>query len=321
MSFHGASVVIAGGSRGLGLEMARVFAAEGARLTLLARDREELDRARRELITLGGYVIVHTCDIRNQDEVERVVGQIVRERGRIDVLVNNAGVIQVGPFQNMTVADFDEQLDVYVRGPLFLIKAVEPIMSSQGRGRIVNIASIGGVIAVPHLVPYSSAKFAMTGLSDGLRAELARKGIMVTTAVPGLMRTGSHVNAFFKGRHAREYGWFTALLGVPLVSISAERAARRIVEACRTGDAFVAIGMPVRIAQVMNAVLPGATALIMKLAARALPPPVHPSGSEGRTGWESRSGLMPSLLARPADRAIARNNEQKVQPAADRVLL
>jgi NAD(P)-dependent dehydrogenase (short-subunit alcohol dehydrogenase family) len=319
VSFRGASVVITGGSRGLGLELARVFAAEGARLTLLARSRDELNAARRDLIALGGYVIVHECDIRNRDEVDRVVGLIVRERRRIDVLINNAGILQVGPFENMGLEDFEEQMAVHVRGPLHLMQAVTPIMKRQGRGRIVNISSIGGVVAIPHLVPYSSAKFALTGLSDGVRAELAGSGIRVTTVVPGLMRTGSHGNALFKGRHTREYNWFAGLLGVPFLSLDPERTAHRIVEACRTGDAYVAIGGPARIAHIINALAPKTTALMMNLAARTLPPPTHPAGDEGRTGWATRRGAVMPRLARRADRSISRRKASAFQPATGRV--
>jgi NAD(P)-dependent dehydrogenase (short-subunit alcohol dehydrogenase family) len=311
MYFRGASVVITGGSRGLGLEMARIFAREGARLTLLARDREELERARRELIGLGGYVQVHACDIRNREEAERTVGLILNERGRIDVLINNASVIEVGPFENADLSDFEEELDVHVWGPLYLIRAAAPVMKQQGGGRIVNISSIGGVVAIPHLIPYSTAKFAMTGLSDGLRAELAKDGILVTTVVPGLMRTGSHVKAFFKGQHKKEFGWFSVLAGRPLLSISSERAARLIVQAVRHGKPSLVLSGPARILKTMNALFPGLTAAGMKIAGRALPSPGQQEGNRRKSGWESVSVLSPSLLTRFADKAIERNNEQK----------
>lgn len=311
MHFRGASIVITGGSRGLGLEMARIFAREGARLTLLARDREKLERARRELIGLGGYVQVHDCDIRNQDEVERTVGLIMNERGRIDVLINNASVIEVGPFENADLADFAEELDVHVWGPLYLIRAVAPVMKLQGGGRVVNISSIGGAVAVPHLIPYSTAKSALTGLSDGLRAELAKDGILVTTVLPGLMRTGSHVKAFFKGQHEKEFGWFSVLAGRRFLSISAERAARLIVEAARYGKSSLVLSGPARILKTMNALFPGAIAAVMKIAGRALPIPKAGDGDRRRSGWESVSALSPSLLTRAADKAIERNNEQR----------
>jgi short-subunit dehydrogenase len=119
-------------------------------------------------------------------------------------------------------------------------------MRRRGFGRIVNIASIGGEAAVPHLVPYCVGKFALVGLSDGLRAELAQEGILVTTVSPGLMRTGSHLKALFKGRHRQEYGWFASAASAPVLSVSAEHAARIIVRACERGAAKVVIGLPAR---------------------------------------------------------------------------
>src|SRR5262249_59696441 len=98
---------------------------------------------------------------------------------------------------------------------------------------IVNIPSIGGRTAVPHMAPYSASKFALAGFSDAIRAELARDKIYVTTVTPGLMRTGSHIHAKFKGNHAAEYRWFDWSRKIPLASISIERAARKISDACR----------------------------------------------------------------------------------------
>src|SRR5947207_4943379 len=96
-----------------------------------------------------------------------------------------------------------------------------------GEGRVVNIASIGGKVAIPHLAPYCASKFALVGLSDAIRAELARDNICVTTVCPGLMRTGSHLNASFKGDHRREFAWFSLGAALPIFSIDANRAARQ----------------------------------------------------------------------------------------------
>lgn len=100
-------------------------------------------------------------------------------------------------------------------------------MRARRRGRIVNITSIGGKVGMPHLLPYTCAKFATVGLSEGLRAELGREGIRVTTIVPGLMRTGSHLKAMFRGQHEQEFTWFSLGASLPLVSMGAERAARQ----------------------------------------------------------------------------------------------
>ena len=107
-------------------------------------------------------------------------------------MVNNAGMIQVGPLATTTKEDFVTALDVMFWGTLYPTLAVLPQMRARGRGHIVNITSIGDLVSVPHLLPYTCAKFAAVGLSEGLRAELGPVGIRVTTVVPGLMRTGSY---------------------------------------------------------------------------------------------------------------------------------
>lgn len=310
IDFQGLSVVITGGSRGLGLEIARHFAAEGAKLTLLARDPDELDRATDQLRPSGADVVAIACDVRNRQAVEEAVGAIIEKRGAIDVLINNAGVIEVAPFENLDLDDFQESVDTHAWGPLHLIRAVVPHMKGRKTGRIVNISSIGGIVAVPHLLAYSMGKFALTGLSDGFRAELAKDGIRVTTVIPGLMRTGSHVNAFFKGQHRKEFAWFAISGANPLVSTSASRAARRIVDACRFGDPRLIITFPAYLLHLVNALFPGITAFGTSLAARLLPAPVPPGGNSLHTGKESSSAAAPSFLTKPSDKVIARNNEQ-----------
>ena len=236
VDFKGRTVVIFGGSRGLGLAMAREFSTAGAHVVLAARDEEELERAAADIERQGGTATTISCDITDRGQITRTVDRIVHDRGGIDVLVNNAGIIQVGPLEHMTIDDFEEAMATHFWGPLYAILAALPYMRGEGSRRIVNISSIGGKIAVPHLLPYSASKFALTGLSEGLRAELSSQGFAVTTVCPGLMRTGSTYNAMFKGQHRREFAWFHLSNAIPGVSVSAARAARRIVDACRHGD-------------------------------------------------------------------------------------
>ena len=235
--FKGKSVLITGGSRGLGLVMARELAHEGAKLTLVARDEEELDRATRDIRARqpSAAVTAVSADVRRRYDAERAIAQAVERYGRIDVLINNAGIIQVGPLDHMKLSDYDDAMNTHFWGPLYMITAALPHMRREGEGRIVNISSIGGRIAIPHLVPYSASKFALAGLSEGLRMELAGDNIVVTTVYPGLMRTGSPVNAMFKGKRPQEYAWFAISDSLPLASIDAGRAARQIVDACRQG--------------------------------------------------------------------------------------
>ena len=309
IDFRGRSVLITGGSRGLGLLIARELGRQGARVTIAARDRAELERAREDLVARGVEVDIVTCDIRHRDEAEQLVQQIVTRTSTIDVLINNAGVIQVGPIDHMDVADFEEAMKVHFWGPVHTMRAAIPSMRRQGGGRIVNISSIGGKIGVPHLTPYCASKFALTGLSAALNAELARDRIYVTTVCPGMMRTGSPFNAWFKGRHRDEFTWFAISDSAPVLSIGGERAAAQVVEACRYGDAELVITWPAKLAVLANAVMPESVALMMGIANRLLPGPTGESGDHARSGWQSQSKWAPSPLTRLSDRAAAANNE------------
>lgn len=307
MDFRDKSIVITG-ARGLALELARVFAEEGAYLTLLARNEKELINARRILGETGNRVLTLRCDVSRQDEVDQAIGKVLERYGSVDVLVNNAGLIQVGPVEEMTLDDFKAAMDIHGWGPLYTMRKVVPSMIRQGEGRIVNISSIGGLVAVPHLLPYVMSKFALTGLSDGMRAELARYGISITTVCPGLMRTGSPVNALFRGQYEKEYFWFAAADSNPLLSMDASKAARRIVEACRYGEARLITTIPAKLLHGMNALLTGTTAAIMKISARLLPDAGVDGGDRLYRGWESRS-KTPRWLTYLSDKVITRNNQ------------
>jgi short-subunit dehydrogenase len=302
------TVLITGGSRGLGLVMAREFAREGSRLVLCARDEQELDQARLDVEKLGGDVMIVPCDVRNTNEVNDMIAAVNSRFGAVDVLVNNAGVIQVGPLEVMTHEDFDLAMQAHFWGPLNTIVAVLPSMRQRKTGRIVNISSIGGKVSVPHLVPYSASKFALVGLSKGLRAELMKDGVKVTTVCPGLMRTGSPRNADFKGKHQFEYAWFSISDALPLLSVSAENAARQVVSACKRGDAELVISIPAKIAVLFDSLFPEAMSQMLALANRVLPE-AGGVGTETRKGRESSSSWSPSWLTTLNEEAALRNNE------------
>src|SRR5262245_5045236 len=139
-SFRDKSVFITGGSRGLGLELARILARERASIALVARNITALDAAERELIELGALVLKIPCDVRNQEEVQAAIGEAARNFGKIDVLINNAGIIEVGPFDQMTLQDYQNAMATHAWGPLYAILAVIPYMRNAGGGRIVNIS-------------------------------------------------------------------------------------------------------------------------------------------------------------------------------------
>lgn len=308
--FAGKTVLITGGSRGLGLVLARAFADEGAKVVICARDREELQRAKADIESRGGEVYDYGCDMRNKSEVETMVEFIRSRIGPVDVLINNAGVIQVGPLELQTQQDFEDAMAIHFWAPFYAMQAVLPEMRRKREGRIVNIASIGAKVPVPHLAPYCASKFALAGLSASMRNELTKDNIYVTTVNPGLMRTGSHINAYFKGQNEAEFALFSLSAALPLTSIKAERAAAQIVDAARRGDAELIISVQAKLAAKAFALAPELVSDVMSLINGLLPGPGG-IGTDMATGLNSTSEVAPSLLTILNDKASYRNNELK----------
>lgn len=307
-------VLITGGSRGLGLVLAREFAARGCRIAICARDGHELARARAELAERGADVLALPCDVADENAVRDLVDAVTARFGTIDILVNNASIIQVGPLETMTADDFHHAMSINFFGTLYTTLAVLPGMMQRRQGRIVNVTSIGGKVAVPHLLPYDCAKFAAVAFSEGSRAELASHGIKVTTVVPGLMRTGSPPNALFKGQAPLEYSWFALGDATPLTATGARRAARRIVEAARRGEAEVTLTWQAKLLRLTAGTLPGALADILGVVDRLLPEP----GGIGRRqvpGRDVATAITRSPLTALMRRAAARNNEDPAPQA------
>jgi NAD(P)-dependent dehydrogenase (short-subunit alcohol dehydrogenase family) len=307
-SFQGKVALITGGSRGLGLVLARQICDEGGRVAILARDGDELERAQNDLAARGGEVLTVRCDLLERAQIQVAVQQTLGRFGKIDILINNAGIIEVGPLDHMSREDFERGMGVHFWAPYELMMQIVPEMRRRGGGRIVNISSIGGKMAVPHMAPYSASKFALTGFSDAVRAELANDNIFVTTVTPGLMRTGSHVNAKFKGRRDAEFAWFSASSGMPLISMRAERAARKILAASRRGQPSLTLTFAARGQVVANALFPNLAGHAMKLVNRFLPGAGGPNGNESRPGSKMRR-IIPYFVTHLADKATVRNNE------------
>jgi len=276
--------LITGGSRGLGLIIAQKLCRAGAKVALIARDADELARAESDLVDRGGEVLTISCDLLEREQIEAAVQKTINRFGAIDILINNAGIIQVGPLEHMMREDFERAMQLHFWAPFDLIRRVVPEMRRRGGGRIVNISSIGGKIAVPHMAPYTASKFALAGFSDALRAELARENILVTTVTPGMMRTGSQGHANFKGDQSSEYKWFVASSALPLASISAEHAARKILAACARGKPALIMPIPARALILANALCPNLFGHVMKIVNAYLPPAVGPSGDASRAG-------------------------------------
>ncbi|MCA9971813.1 MAG: SDR family NAD(P)-dependent oxidoreductase [Anaerolineales bacterium] len=311
----GQVVLITGASRGLGYLLAHEFAAAGCRLVICARHPQPLFEVEGELRRQGADVLAVPCDVADQAQVQHLVDEATRHYGRIDIVVNNAGIIQAGPVEAMTLADFEQALDVMYWGILYTTWAVLPQMRRRGHGRIVTVTSIGGKVSVPHLLPYNSAKFAAIGLSQGLRAELAGDGIRVTTIVPGLMRTGSHLQAQFKGNHAQEFTWFSLGASLPLVSMDARRAARQIVQATRRGDTERVLSIPAQLLARWHGLFPGLTTEMLTLVNALLLPEATAGKTAVRTGEAVQAELAPwharllGLLTILGQRAARRNHQ------------
>ncbi|MCC2274470.1 SDR family NAD(P)-dependent oxidoreductase [Streptomyces sp. ET3-23] len=312
---EGKVALVTGSSRGLGLLIARELARRGCRVLLCARDGTGLERAERMLRAEGGRVCAMACDVTDPEAAERLVGTATATFGGLDILVNNAGVIQVGPFTAMTEADFREAMETMYFAPLRLVRTALPALRERGGARIVTIASLGGRVPAPHLLPYAGAKFALTGLSEGLRAELAAEGISVTTVLPGLMRTGSHTAALFHGRPDREYAWFATAAGMPLLSMDAQRAARAVVRAAERRRPELVLTPVAKAAARLHGVLPATTARVLALGARLLPGPgaVPDRGVPGREAARRLGSAAVGRLTVLNDRAAQRLN-QRVGP-------
>lgn len=304
--------LVAGASRGLGLLIARELGRSGYRLVICARDASELQRAADDLRERGYEVSTHVCDVADNDAVTALVRHTEDEVGPIDVLICVAGVIQVGPLAALDRSHFEDAVSIMLWGPINTALAVVGPMRQRRRGRIGIVSSIGGLVSVPHLLPYSTAKFGAVGFARGLRAELAGSGVSVTTITPGLMRTGSHYRAKFVGQQAAELAWFGAGASLPGMSMDAERAATRIVDAVLAGKAQLILTPLAHVGMRVNGMAPNLTAVFMNVAGRVLPK--APAQADGTTleGWQAEGALRPGarrlfrgitvLGARAADR-------------------
>ena len=312
MDLRGKVVLITGGSHGLGVALARRFARKGASLVLCARDQAELDRVRHDLAKYEGKVFTMTCDVGDREQVARLIDASINHYGHLDVVVNNAGVIRVGPVESMTIEDYENAMNTMFWGTVYTTLAALPHLRERAQARIVNITSIGARVSVPHLVPYSCAKFACAAFSEGMRSELGATGVKVVTIAPGLMRTGSHINAEFKGAEDGEAAWFSLGASLPGVSMGAERAAAQIVSATEKGTAEKILSAPANLLSRFHGLFPGMTADILGLVSQLLP----------RGGNATEKGRNTAILQRPSIYALTTLGrwaaEKYLQPGAKR---
>jgi short-subunit dehydrogenase len=309
--------LVTGGSRGLGFVLARELGRRGMQVVICARDEEELERARAALAAQGQEVVALPCDVTDEDGMAGLVADVEENVGPIDLLVNNAGIIQVGPAETMTLEDYRHAMDVMFWGAIHTAEAVLPRMRERRRGTIVNVTSIGAAVGVPHLAPYDAAKFALRGWSEALGAESAKYGVGVVTVVPGLMRTGSFGHALVKGRRYQEASLFSLFSSLPLLTVSAERAARRIVRAVELRERHVVIGAPAKLLRILHALFPGAIVHTLGFVNRFLPAPEEGAReSMALPGEIFRRGLARSIFTWLGDRAAERYNEEPESTSA-----
>jgi short-subunit dehydrogenase len=293
----GEVAIVTGASRGLGLELARELGRHSVRLVICARYASALGEATDELRAGGAEVTAISCDITEEPSARLLVDTALATYGRLDIIVNNAGIIQVGPVANSQFSDYESAIRTMALAPARLTLTALPVMRERGHGRILNITSVGGKISVPHLLPYCMAKFAAVAFSEGLRAELGSGPITVTTAVPGLMRTGSHTQALFRGQREKEFTWFALSASLPLISMDATSAAKRIVSAMRGRRAEVILTPVAQLAARGAAIFPGITARVLHATSVALPDAAGKSGELAR-GEELRPALSGRLFDR-----------------------
>jgi len=295
--------LVTGASRGLGFLIARELADRGHDLVICARSADGLGPAAEELRGRGAAVHEVTADVGVETEAQRAVEQAQERFGRLDVLVLNAGIIQVGPVQELTAKEFAAAMDTMFWGQVHPVLAALPLLR-RSRGRVLAITSIGGKLPAPHLLPYNAAKHAAVGFAEGLRVEVARDGVSVTVAVPGLMRTGSTRNALFTGDRPAERGWFTIADSLPGLSMSAEKAAHRLVSATLRGLPEITLTLPAKLGARVHALAPSTTLRALTLVNRLLPGPVGSGGPK------------PGHTATPSSRWFARLTRTDREAAA-----
>lgn len=190
--FTGLTVLVTGGSRGIGYATVQAFLAQGARVAVCARDPGRLEAAQSQLRGMG-EVYTQAVAVQDHHQVARFVSAVLHRYGGIDVLVNNAGVVWVGDFVDQSYDSIDGVIDVNTKGVMYFARAVLPSMIKQGRGVIINVSSGAGLSGFPHVVSYCTSKFAVVGFTESLHQEVQAYGIRVHGVCPGRVATDMQV--------------------------------------------------------------------------------------------------------------------------------
>ncbi|MBE9170997.1 SDR family oxidoreductase [Pleurocapsales cyanobacterium LEGE 06147] len=194
------TVIITGASQGIGKATAFLFAEHGYNVVLAARQRDRLEAVAEELQKSGHSTLAVPTDVRDFEQVKRLVETALERYETIEVLINNAGIYISGPIEKFSLEDWHQAIDTNLWGYIHTVHALLPHLLARGSGTIVNVGSIGGKTAIPYLTPYTTSKFAVTGFTRALHSELAAKGIQVCGIYPNLIRTSFLERAIFRGK-------------------------------------------------------------------------------------------------------------------------
>lgn len=228
--YRDATVVITGASSGIGRELALQLAQQGARLVVSGRRIDRLQALGREVAELGGVALVAPCDVTDAQQVPSWAEAILRETGRVDILINNAGRGAYGPFVDVPLSMHDQVLSTNLRGVIHTTHALLPSMLAHGQGQLVFVSSVLGELPAPDHVVYGATKFAVNAFAESLRHELHGRGIDITVVAPGIVRSD-----------------FAATSNTPLhrfrrlPSLSSDQAARLAIRAMTRGQ-HLAVG-------------------------------------------------------------------------------
>jgi len=226
-NIHNKVVLITGASSGIGEAAARLIASKGAHVVLGARRIERLDQLVSEIQAAGGSASARALDVTDLQSMQAFVTFAKAQYGKVDVIINNAGVMPLSPLASLKVNEWNQMLDVNVRGVLHGIAAVLPDMQAQGYGQVINISSIGGLAVSPTAAVYCATKFAVRAISDGLRQETDK--IRVTVVCPGVVE--SELADTISDEVARE-----AMKAFRRVALNADAIARALAYAIEQPD-------------------------------------------------------------------------------------
>ncbi len=198
------TVLITGASQGIGKATTLLFARKGYDIVLAARQPDRLEAVASEVRSLGRKALAVPTDVTDPEQVQALVQKAIDHYGVLDVLINNAGIYLLGTVEDCSLSDWHKIIDTNLWGYIHTIHALLPHFLERGAGIIVNVGSIGGKVPIPYQVPYTASKYAVTGLTESLQAELKPKGIQVCGVHPNFIKTDLMERAIFRGKDEQD---------------------------------------------------------------------------------------------------------------------